>query len=434
MMVSTNSLTSSHFLDLRNIHVIGTSGWALNTVMPYGDLQIVGATGIPQGNSALSYCAARNRTGIAKAVISGDRFKCRNGNASVAEFKELKTTRTFKRHRQINVLVEGTHKIPVVIHSLFVSRRVRDLEESLFRPRPTIRAVRCDECPIKIFWIFRIRDPFHRKAGRVPANIMVSWNQDHAAPIAVEKPFAQSGQKAICDRVLILHGLLPVWSIDLGSLNEVAANDNRGGWRNSWGLTRVTITISKQRCKQAVVVYWVFPRSMKIRNVKNREHVLPILTVRKSSPQHLTGPQPGGGSDLCFGVSSRDRIAPNCPIRQPVRPIAALQRRVRFSARFAGFCTNRCHQRLAKRAERASYSVFVSNLDFRGTRLPKIGERALTGPCGRREKRPVIRKKKIAYRWIDFLRSTTTEKGDLLFLQPLGSATLQSLGRTSLDE
>ena len=93
-------------------------------------------------------------------------------------------------------------------------------------------------------------------------------------------------------------------------------------------------------------------------------------------------------NSLFFRVSNRDRIAPNCTIRQPVRPIAALQRRVRFSARFAGFCTNRRHQRLAKRAERASYSVFVSNLDFRGTRLPQIGERALTGPCGRREKRP----------------------------------------------
>ena len=43
------------------------------------------------------------------------------------------------------------------------------------------------------------------------------------------------------------------------------------------------------------------------------------------------------GSDLCFGVSSRDRIAPDFTIRQPVRPIVALQRRVRFSPRLAGF-------------------------------------------------------------------------------------------------
>ena len=46
------------------------------------------------------------------------------------------------------------------------------------------------------------------------------------------------------------------------------------------------------------------------------------------------------GSDLCFGVSSRDRIAPDFTIRHPVWPIVALQRRVRFSARcwwgFAG--------------------------------------------------------------------------------------------------
>ena len=44
------------------------------------------------------------------------------------------------------------------------------------------------------------------------------------------------------------------------------------------------------------------------------------------------------GSDLCFRVSSRDRIAPNCPIRHPVFQIVAPQRRVRFSARLAGFC------------------------------------------------------------------------------------------------
>ena len=39
------------------------------------------------------------------------------------------------------------------------------------------------------------------------------------------------------------------------------------------------------------------------------------------------------GSDLCFEVSSRDRIAPDCAIRHPVLQIVALQRRVRFSAR-----------------------------------------------------------------------------------------------------
>ena len=71
----------------------------------------------------------------------------------------------------------------------------------------------------------------------------------------------------------------------------------------------------------------------------------------------------------------RDRIAPNCTIRHPVWPIVALQRRMRFSARLAGFCRIKCHQRRARRAERASFSVFVSNPDFRGTRLRQIGER-----------------------------------------------------------
>ena len=68
--------------------------------------------------------------------------------------------------------------------------------------------------------------------------------------------------------------------------------------------------------------------------------------------------------------------------------IVALQRRVRFSARLAGFCRGRCHQRRARRAELASFSVLVSNLDFRVPRLRQIGKRALTGPCGWREKRP----------------------------------------------
>ena len=88
------------------------------------------------------------------------------------------------------------------------------------------------------------------------------------------------------------------------------------------------------------------------------------------------------GSDLCFEVSSRDRIAPDCGIRHPVWPIAALQRRMRFSAQLAGFCRGRCHQRRARRAEEASFSVLVSNLDFRLPRLRQIGERALNGPCG----------------------------------------------------
>ena len=51
--------------------------------------------------------------------------------------------------------------------------------------------------------------------------------------------------------------------------------------------------------------------------------------------------------------------------RHTVWPIVALQRRVRFSAPLARFCRIRWHQRRARRAEQASFSVFVSNLDFR---------------------------------------------------------------------
>ena len=87
-------------------------------------------------------------------------------------------------------------------------------------------------------------------------------------------------------------------------------------------------------------------------------------------------------NSLLLMAASRDRIAPNCTIRHPVWPIVALQRRLRFSARLAGFYRIRCHQRRARRAARASFSVFVSNLDFRVPRLRPIGERALTGPCG----------------------------------------------------
>ena len=84
----------------------------------------------------------------------------------------------------------------------------------------------------------------------------------------------------------------------------------------------------------------------------------------------------------------RDRIAPTCTIRHLVRPIVALQRRVRFSAQLAGFCRIRWHQRRTRRAERASLSGFVSNRDFRVPRLRKVGEQALTGPRTASEKRP----------------------------------------------
>ena len=50
-----------------------------------------------------------------------------------------------------------------------------------------------------------------------------------------------------------------------------------------------------------------------------------------------------------------------------------LQRRVGFSARLAGFCRDRCHQRRARRAELASFSVLVSNRDFRVPRLRQRG-------------------------------------------------------------
>ena len=82
----------------------------------------------------------------------------------------------------------------------------------------------------------------------------------------------------------------------------------------------------------------------------------------------------------------RDRIAPTCTIRQPVWPIVALQRRVRFSAPLARFCRIRCHQRRARRAELASFSVLVSNLDFRVPRLRQRGERAADRAVQRRKR------------------------------------------------
>ena len=82
----------------------------------------------------------------------------------------------------------------------------------------------------------------------------------------------------------------------------------------------------------------------------------------------------------------RDRIAPNCTIRHPVRPIVALQRRMRFSARLAGFCRDRCHQRRARRAELGSFSAFVSNPNFRVPRLRQIGWRAADRAVRRRKR------------------------------------------------
>ena len=82
----------------------------------------------------------------------------------------------------------------------------------------------------------------------------------------------------------------------------------------------------------------------------------------------------------------RDRIAPNCTIRHPVWPIVALQRRMGFSARLAGFCRGRCHQRRARRAEQASFSVLVSNRDFRVPRLRQIRWRAADRAVRRRKR------------------------------------------------
>ena len=93
----------------------------------------------------------------------------------------------------------------------------------------------------------------------------------------------------------------------------------------------------------------------------------------------------------CFSLllmaASRDRIAPNCTIRHLVWPIVALQRRVGFSARLTGFCRGRCHQRRARRAQRASFSVFVSNPDFR---VPRLRQR---GGVGRRQGRAASEKR-----------------------------------------
>ena len=65
-------------------------------------------------------------------------------------------------------------------------------------------------------------------------------------------------------------------------------------------------------------------------------------------------------------------MARDCTIRHPVLQIVALQRRVRFSARLAGFAGSGGTRDGARRAERASFSAFVSNPDFRVPRLRQI--------------------------------------------------------------
>ena len=86
-------------------------------------------------------------------------------------------------------------------------------------------------------------------------------------------------------------------------------------------------------------------------------------------PNHAHGQKFDPDSQNCQNTFCRDRMARDCTIRHPVLQIAALQRRMGFSARLAGFCRGRCHQRRARRAELASFSVFVSNRDFRVPRL-----------------------------------------------------------------
>ena len=55
-------------------------------------------------------------------------------------------------------------------------------------------------------------------------------------------------------------------------------------------------------------------------------------------PPYCLSPGSSPVNSLFFTASSGDRIAPDCAHRHPVFQIVALQRRVRFSARLAGFC------------------------------------------------------------------------------------------------
>ena len=103
-------------------------------------------------------------------------------------------------------------------------------------------------------------------------------------------------------------------------------------------------------------------------------------------PNHAHGPKFDHDSQNCQNTFCRDRMARDCTIRHLVWPIAALQRRMRFSARLAGFCRDRCHQRRARRAEGASFSAFVSNPDFRVPRLRQRGGRVADRAVQRRKR------------------------------------------------
>ena len=98
-------------------------------------------------------------------------------------------------------------------------------------------------------------------------------------------------------------------------------------------------------------------------------------------PNHAHGQKFDPDSQNCQNTFCRDRMARDCTIRHPVWPIVALQRRVRFSARLAGFGRGRCHQRRARRLNWPHFRFWSLISIFECHVCAKGGSGPLTRPC-----------------------------------------------------
>ena len=74
-------------------------------------------------------------------------------------------------------------------------------------------------------------------------------------------------------------------------------------------------------------------------------------------------------------------MARDCTIRHPVYPIAALQRRVRFSARLAGFCRVGVTRDALEGLKRPHFRYWSLISIFECHVCAKGGSGSLTGPC-----------------------------------------------------
>jgi hypothetical protein len=113
-------------------------------------------------------------------------------------------------------------------------------------PPPTVWTARAKEPRTEFLRALSVTEALHCAKGSVPADVVVTWNDDNTASIAIKKTVSETCQEIICN--VVLSGQLGrvIDSTKRNALDDVPTNYGRIWLSNSGRLQEIPVAVAEQ--------------------------------------------------------------------------------------------------------------------------------------------------------------------------------------------